>query len=512
MKKQLLASTAIVAAGVIGAASTATAQGLLFTGPSNSPQTTQTVPPTSPPAAGAPRINIQIDGRMRAFFSAVWQNDRGPADLPAVGTSSTPTLTSPLNNARERTTNVLEEARIRFRGTINLDNGFQPGFNMEIRTQDGSNTTATTNYIFRQQFAFVNSARFGLLQVGTQGVAGSALHYKEPDVHAGRAANFLNDSHFITRVVYGTNGSFGALVGTDPTPSGINGVAYYTPRIEGFQLGISWMPTYNRDAQFAPPGNGPQAIYQDILSVGINFDRTFDIGTGLRVRASYGYTTADEPDFFASQVANPGALGWSLPKPGSPRLHMGGLRLAYQGFEVGGSVASYSRWTSGPGAFGGGNRYAPGNAFGSIASGAANAGAFRYSQANIGDGLVWGVGGAYSYGPAAASINYIDGRASDCNITGFTLGACGGRDRLTAIGLGLSYQLGPGVFVEAQIFHGRLRGNQWNAGTYLSTVAVTGLVGTTTVTLPAAAASVAAQQSVQNNRFTGFLAGLVVNF
>lgn len=472
MKKQLLASTAIVAASAFGAASTATAQ-LLFQGPSNTPAVTQNVPPAGPPAAGAPRINIQIDGRMRAFFTAAWQRDRAPADLPAVGIATTPTLTSPLNNARDRTTNVLEESRIRFRGTINLDNGFQPGFNMEIRTSDGSSTTSTSSYIFRQQFAFLNSARFGLLQVGTQSPASSTMHLNPPDAFNGRQGSLIYDGQHFARMIYNSNGSgIAALTELDIFPSGINGVGYYTPRIEGFQFGVSWQPTHNRDAQFIPPDNGPQATYNDLVSLALNFDRTFDVGTGLRIRAGYGFTFARVPDFFPSQVANAGnsfgTAGASFPQQ-RPRVHQAHLRFGYSGFEVGAGYVNVKGWTGGPqGAlFQGANRYAPGNAPGALAPGAVGGSTFRYTAANIGDGHVWGVGGAYSYGPAAVSINYVSGRSSDCNITGLNLGACGARDRATVIGLSASYQLGPGVFIDAGIFHGKMRGNDWFNGTYL---------------------------------------------
>src|SRR5262249_17248527 len=77
----------------------------------------------------------------------------------------------------------------------------------------------------------------------------------------------------------------------------------------------------------------------------------------------------------------------------------------------------------------------------------------------------------------------------------------GGRDRLTIIVLNGSYQLGPGVFWEAGVFHGKIAGNEWNAGNFL---------GGTPGAGAATAATGGAPSGRQSNRATGGWAGLAI--
>src|SRR5215510_5091392 len=99
MKKQLLASTALVAAGLFGAqqASAQTA----FQGPGSPPATTQNLPPASAAASAAqgPRFVIRLTGFFTSYVAGIWQDDRGPSTVNGqVALTSGTGSTTPFNN------------------------------------------------------------------------------------------------------------------------------------------------------------------------------------------------------------------------------------------------------------------------------------------------------------------------------------------------------------------------------------------------------------------------------
>jgi hypothetical protein len=66
-----------------------------------------------------------------------------------------------------------------------------------------------------------------------------------------------------------------------------------------------------------------------------------------------------------------------------------------------------------------------------------------------------------------------------------------------------SYQLGPGVFWEAGVFHAKLTGNEWNNGTF---------VGATPIAVGGVTSGSSAQSGLQSNRATGLWTGLAIMF
>jgi predicted porin len=89
---------------------------------------------------------------------------------------------------------------------------------------------------------------------------------------------------------------------------------------------------------------------------------------------------------------------------------------------------------------------------------------------------------SYTFGPAVVGVSYFNGKNR-----GQTSGA-GGDDRHEAFEIAGRYQLGPGVQVEASVFHAKIRGAAYSSNTSASNT------------------------GFNDNKATGVITGLVLNF
>jgi predicted porin len=483
MKKQLLASTALMAAGLL--AQQAGAQ-TAFQGPGSAPATTQNLPPaaTAASAAQAPRFVIRISGFFTGYVGGVWQDDRGPSATNAANTATAGASdTSVINNASPVNADVIMDSRIRFNPEIALDNGFRAGGLWEIQTNGSAFTS-------RRTFAYLASDRFGEIRLGNQSTALTEMLYREASLHRGYSAGVV-DSAVIQDLVINPSGQGyqGFLSAPDPGLAGVartDSINYFTPRIEGFQIGVSFSPELNQNrngANTIPLENGSQATYRNGWAVAANFNRTFD--PGIVVRLSGGYARAYAPDQGGqgSSLGSPAGVGLAS-GTGSPDpywWYVGGY-VGYAGFTLGASYGrgEYRNFTSGS------NNSTP-----------------AYLNTIAYDGYAWAVSGTYNYGPFGIGVSYMDARQSDCNTTALAIGACGSRDRNTVVVLNGSYQLGPGVFWEVGVFHAKISGNEWSNGTY---------VGATPIAVGTITSASSAQSGLQDNRATGVWTGLAIVF
>jgi predicted porin len=179
--------------------------------------------------------------------------------------------------------------------------------------------------------------------------------------------------------------------------------------------------------------------------VAANFNRTFD--PGIVVRLSGGYSRASAPDQGGqgSSLGSPSGVGLAA-GTGTPDpywWYVGGY-VGYRGFSLGGC---YGR-----------------NVFRNFSTGSNN-GTPAFFNAIVSDAYAWSVAAAYNYGPFGVTLTFEDARNSDCSTTAVSFGSCGSRDRLTIVVLNGSYQLGPGVFWEAGVFHAKINGNSGTPAT-----------------------------------------------
>jgi predicted porin len=417
----------------------------------------------------------------------VWQDDRGTTTTNAAFGATTGTgSTTPFNNAPGNTTDVFIDSRIRFNPEIALDNGFVAGGLLEFNTGGGSFTA-------RRTFAYVQSNRFGEVRLGNQNSVLADMEFREPSLHRGYTAGVVDSALLENLVLNPTGSSFAGgtmLVGPDQGLGGVprmDSINYYTPRIEGFQLGVSFAPEVSQNrsnASALPLTAGSQASYRNNWTVAANFNRTFDPGIVVRLSGGYSRAYAPNQGGQGSSLGSPSGVGLGAGSPDPYWWYVGGY-VGYAGLSVG---AAYGR-----------------SVFRNFSTGSNTNGVPTYLNTIVSDGYAWTVGATYNYGPFGVGVTFMDGRNSDCSTTGVQLGACGSRDRNTVLVINGSYQLGPGVFWEAGYFHTKLTGNEWNNGTFVgSTASVPGVITPT--------ATGATQGTIQSNRADGIWTGLAIVF
>jgi outer membrane protein OmpU len=374
MKKHLLGTTALVAAGLFGLVDTAAAQ-------------TKVQP-----------IQVSVGGYWGEFVSYTAQDDRGGAAF----------------NQKLTKFDEWSDKEIHFNGRTTLDNGLTIGFRLELEGNTDASDQIDETYMFIE-------GRFGRLELGALNNVQYRMGYNAPEAQTRPWSNEGN----IFNVLANNTGSplFDSTLGTtrsrffDNDSEKLN---YYTPRFEGFQLGVSYIPNSAQDRNGAP--DPISTAYSRGWAAAANFVRTFG---AFDVAASAGYMTW--------QKAAIGVTGSN----DDPSQYNVGLQLGYAGFKVGGSYGKIKDGRSG-------------------ASGTNAAASTAGTGLNGVDGRAWDAGIMYSFGPAAVSLNYIDGRNNDGNVV---TGTSSGEDKFTMLSLAGKYTLGPGVSLEANLWTAKLENN-----------------------------------------------------
>jgi outer membrane protein OmpU len=308
---------------------------------------------------------------------------------------------------------VSSDSEIHFNGRMGLANGLTLGFRVELE----ANTDADQ---IDESYLFLES-RFGRLELGSINNVAYRMHYEAPEAFT---RGWLTDDGNLTNNVVNPTGSpslDSTLIGTqnrffDNDSEKIN---YYTPRFSGFQFGVSYVPNSAQDRNAAP--DPISTAYSRGLAAGANFVRTFG---SFDVAASLGYLTWQGPQTSPTTSA-PDPDAWQA-----------GLQVGYAGLKVGGSYAEIRDGRSG-------------------SAGTAAAASQAGTGANRVDGRAWNLGAMYTFGPAAVSLTYADGRNDSSPAAGPSLGD----DKFTGLSLAGKYSLGPGVSFEGVLFQTEFEGN-----------------------------------------------------
>lgn len=352
MKKTLLGTTALVTAGLLAG-----------------------------PALASDPLKVTVGGNVVTGFYIIDQDDIGGTDF--------------------QDTKVAVVARnidIKAEGT--LDNGLVAGVDakMMLGTDFGSDGTdnSSGDVTFRQLFAYLEGG-FGRFEIG--GVDGAAykMHYTSPWFVPGNGvdtANILNLATFGLSSFYGLRHSTFSLLATDE-----NKISYFTPRLAGFQLGLSFTPTSGAGGARNVTANGLALVpdnttVEEVFEVALNYAGS--IG-GLDVGIDGFYVTGDGP----AVNSDPEEYGF-------------GANLGYMGFTLGGAYYE-SRDMAGP--------------FTAL-PGAANA-----------ENTTWTAGLQYATGPWTVGVAYLNGDQD--------VGAFNGEVETWQVGGG--YNLGAGVDIGLDI-------------------------------------------------------------
>ncbi len=210
------------------------------------------------------------------------------------------------------------DSEIHFRGKTTLDNGLQIGFRAEFELERDSGQDANDNEDdFVDEVYLQIDGGFGRVQFGQQDGVQDQMIFSAPNVFEEVTISSIDMDPFETQMDYISDnlndGNERNLIDTSPDFTDDNTkLIYFTPRIAGLQVGVSYTPVFGKNSQgfrfnedfiFAP---NPANILDD--SFGNNYfeiagNYVQDLGpVKAGISASYGTgegaNAADDPEEF----------------------------------------------------------------------------------------------------------------------------------------------------------------------------------------------------------------------
>ncbi len=291
MKKILVASTALVAAGMITAGS----------------------------AAASEKIKLNLGGYSKWWVVGAWQEGSYEASV-GNGTGSA-------NNV-----DVKGENEVWFGGSTTLDNGLQVGIDMQLRTGGTVDTAGgqdTTGDVIDESYVWV-SGGFGKVIIGTENNGTYLLHVTAPDA----AGNWNEGGVMMGNQAIARPSAVTTLPGGNTTAILTDGdaekITYVAPAFYGLTLGATYVPNAGgtEDNQNVyGNGNSTANAAAEIYGVGALYANTFG---GVGVKVSAGWVTYD----ISAGTDRSNELAF-------------GTQLSYAGFTLGGSYRNVSQNGSG---------------------------------------------------------------------------------------------------------------------------------------------------------------------
>ncbi len=333
------------------------------------------------PAMAADKINMKVGGYFVGAIAAVFDSDAGEGINRATGLPNTLAA-----GTDQRTVRFGREAEIHFKGSTTLDNGIEIGVKFEL--EGGDDQTATFDNL-DEAYMWVSGA-FGEFQFGDQDGVGDQMPIVAPSPFL---EHFANDTDLDPIGEIYTAG-----INTVVDFSGDSAkIIYFTPRLAGFQVGVSYTPEPSElsgDASYSGNLSGDNA-FENAFEAGITWEYGFN---GVDLGLSAVYLAVDGTTAATADVED-----WAL-----------GASVGFAGFTVGGAYSEKeSNGTS--------------NAIGSDV---------------IEDYTAWNVGMTYGTGPWTFGVEYAAAERDEAAVIA-------GIDEIdeTAIIGGVAYSLGGGANV-----------------------------------------------------------------
>ena len=417
MKKTLYGTTAIVALGLaVVAAAPASAQA---------------------PAQGFSSTNFQftIGGLARGFVGGVSQTQVGGATATA---NANPTVGSA---GSLQSFDVHRDFRLDLTGRATLPNGMVAIAGMQLQPNSGPYTTGTTvagtgyESQIRRNWVALQSA-FGEVRIGSVDNAAVQLSHRSMDAFtAGSTGGGAKTNDFVNSPnIFNTDDVHTTGIRLYDRQS--DKITYFSPRIAGFQVGANYTPEASKDRNsgLATSAGG---VLQRGYAFGANYVETL---SGVAVRASAGYVAWQMPKNSATGAGQNGS---------DPSAWNFGLGFGYMGFDLGGSYAKYNDVMSQP-------------ANGPLRLDATGVAAATNVARFMADMRVFELGLGYTMGPARMSINYYNGESTTVKNADTTVNVAAitnaGKDKRHGYAVSGAYTMGPGVNLEATLFHVRASG------------------------------------------------------
>ncbi|MEO1315544.1 MAG: porin [Pseudomonadota bacterium] len=280
---------------------------------------------------------------------------------------------------------VKTEGGIEFRAKIDLDSGIEIGgvVVLEATTDDEDQID--------ESYMFIDSA-FGMVELGSRVSGAYTMSFAAPDVtflniNDGQTGDFIPFDGEAGPLLTGSDTGLGTLNSTFIENGGNDNAqrfTYFTPRLAGFQLGLSYARDPLEDDNSQVDLNGDEL--NNIFDVGVNYVAEFDPVT-VAVSGRWGIAFND------------------IPGAENPQIYGAGINLGFAGVTIGGSFA-------------------------------------EQNNTELSDGTAFDVGISYETGPWSASFTYMNGENLDDE--NFLLGA---DEELDQYLVGVTYNVAEGVDV-----------------------------------------------------------------
>jgi len=227
-----------------------------------------------------------------------------------------------------QSTYITQRGRIFVKGSTTLDNGITVGVYTAIKAGENGNLDKA-NGLIKKAYAFFEGS-FGRIEIGDADGAATQMGYTSPDP---APASGVNSANFYANPP--ASNIAGALGSTPTTYQNWDAqntkIAYFTPRMSGFQFGVSYTPSScftgpSVDGAGCPslgqaPTDNTADKQSEVYQFGANYTNTFG---GIDTAVSATYVTA------TNELANS-----SLTK--DRESYSFGANLGYQDWTVGGS-------------------------------------------------------------------------------------------------------------------------------------------------------------------------------
>lgn len=318
------------------------------------------------------------------------------------------------------------EGEVWFLGKTTLDNGLNVAVRVELENGSDNNGADIIDEVY-----MTLSGRYGQLTLGSTDNIAYKMRATAPN-----AAYTEVDDTAIPAYLLRPDGVVDNI--TDLGFDGdANKISYMTPKVYGFQFGVSYIPSNNIEGDDTTPTGG---INSESVVKAASFDQAWAFGLSwdgkvgpVGILATAGYTVAD---------LNPGTATNVGVKHDS-RDYAFGLNLTYEGWTLGGawrgirqpdSITAFNGGTGSP------------------------------------QGYAWDAGLMYAEGPYAVSVNYRKSSAEGDTATA-------GKDTIDMYAVGGKYTLGPGVDLFAQVAYAKYKDEDQSDKTLSNDGAYGGVVG-----------------------------------
>jgi len=316
-------------------------------------------------AQAADKIKVGVGGYWYAYVAAGSQDD-GAGE--------------PGENRRGHQIN--REGEIIFTGKTNLDNGVQYGVQVQLEAESSGD-------IIDETFMWM-SGSFGRVNIGSENSASYLMGYGAQAPSHWSAGLNSPGSNFTNNPGRGAFFSTNAQLTSDAEK-----ITYFTPRMSGFQLGVSYTPENGCESGGACGGSyagfqldNEAGEHSEVIEIGANYNTKMG-GTAIGVSGSWG-----EGDLETPAAGSEDRSEWTV-----------GLKATMGAITVGGRYRNDDRGVS------------TGNS----------------------DDDVWVVNVRYKEGPWGYGIQMASSKRGG--------GAAGGDDEWRGIEIGGSYSIGPGIVI-----------------------------------------------------------------